>query len=192
MCLKHLPSLQKFIECHNKLVKLSLNVLGFSINVDFAFISRLNYLEEFNIVNGDTEDFRPLYALSQLRKLQKNIFPLRSRPLPFHKFLLNSVAVETLKHLEMRTCKINQPLIDGLSRFRNLHYLSLDFSSTESAPLMYEPLRNLNSITEMRIAGCRDHDGEILSKLMNNLILSNLPLKKLEIVLDFYSDLSIV
>lgn len=46
-------------------------------------------------------------------------------PFTFLRFLHSSTAAETLTHLIIGYCKIDQQFIDGLGRFRNSRHLQL-------------------------------------------------------------------
>lgn len=189
--------LEQFARTHNNLTTLSLSLASAS-RLDINFIRHLKVLEELQLdisqvnrlpfswsVYVSSSAAHPMSGLTKLKKVHimhggRDIF------LPF---IRNSTAAETLEHLAISYCPVSESLIEGLSRFRKLRYLSLNRDNVHTLPTtdvdmasvasnqIWERLRQLNAVTELHIANI--HNRLWIPKFMNNLVLNNLAITKL-------------
>lgn len=168
-------ALNKFIECQTSLVSLKLTLFGMT-GINTESIANFKNLQELVLTCPKDEriawktSYEPLYNLRKLREICIDY--------KVSEFLLNSKSLETLQQLTISSCKINSALIHGLSRFRNLHYLSIHIDEyREMSDDVWKQLRKLNAITELYIDF--EYIAEAVSKFMNNLVLTNLNMKTL-------------
>lgn len=181
-----LHSLLHFIEFHSKLVELSLTFPYIPV-LDLDVIGRLTDLKEFTLIikhpvlrvpkhDPPFLNFDALRNLTNLKKVE--IYHVKG----FVNFLQNSESVETLEHLAICVTSIDEPFINGLSRFRNLRHLSIEtYCFNEDvhpiSDLIFQQLRNINSITTLSLTNITDRS--LFTRFMHFLILNNLTLTEL-------------
>lgn len=190
---KHPPPLEPFIDRHPNLTRFSLHWTNISKIFNLAAIARLKYLEELILVDriihyswedydnpGSPQDYKPLESLTKLRVLNISFYTRDS----FSQFLHNSAAVNTLEHLTIRNCVINQQFVDGLSRFRNLKHLSIDAidalphaNETAAWDVKWHRLRNLDSINELHFFWIMDPT--TIYNMLENLVSNDLAINTL-------------
>lgn len=149
--------LDSFLLNHLSLTRLSLKTL-YCLNI--VIIGQLKDLEELYLNIGDsvsaqqqnayysTFNHQPLFQLSKLRKLKVK----RIHASVLSDFLKHSSSVQTLEHLTIEDYVIEGSIIDGLSRFHRLRYLSLSMD-TATAPNMpnINRLEQLTELIELRL-----------------------------------------
>lgn len=108
-------------------------------------------------------DLLSLGALSKLEKIEIKT----EANLNFSQFLCQSASVHTLQHLSIKRCSLNEPFIDGLSRFHHLRHLNLNttMSTTLIADNVWAKLHQLNAIIKLEI----DDDTETSEKFLKHL-----------------------
>lgn len=173
--------LKKFLGYHTNLTVLSINVQA---SFEFATIGQLKQLEELSLFidpprienNYTNPDIQTLYDLKKLRKIHINDYAT----VIFRDFLTKLMSTETLKHLTIERCVMDQAFIDGLSRFQNLQYLKLNIQSIAEniANGVWLQLHQLHRITEMDLCG----DFPNISKFLHSMTGNSVTLERLTIV----------
>lgn len=138
-------------------------------------ICELRVLEEWFLENAiiiETNN-QHLYNLSKLRKIRISD--------GMNEFLQKSASIQTVEHLHLDLCQINELFVIGLSRFRHLRHVNIkidsDFDYIEFAHIIWQELQKLKEITELHIN--YSYKYQLVDKFMNNLVLNNLNFKQL-------------
>lgn len=174
-CIKHdleIPglnnSLDYFFQQHPDLISLSLQ-LPHPFNIDL--IAQLTNLEEIYF-NGSLQyesvNLQPLWELNSVRKLEVHGF----YDFGSSDFLSKSESIHTMEHLAFDLVPIdNMGFIKGLSRFRNIRYLSLSiFYCSEVPEKVWEKLGHLYELTELHLSDVdQNDDGKVCHKFLKYL-----------------------
>lgn len=183
--------LRKFLMYHINLTVLSINVTS---TFDFAIIGLQKQLEELSLYMEQPRiehsythpDIRSIYSLTNLRKIHINDYS----PVIFRDFLLKSMSIDTLEHLTVERCVMDQSFVEGISRFHNLQYLKLVLHTIhDNIPNgVWQKLQQLHRITELSVSG----DFQNISRFVHSMTGNNETLLRLTIVRCSFDRLFIV
>lgn len=168
-------ALANFLKRHTNLA--SLTITSTFARIDG--IGNLRNLEELQLSSAiSVTNTVSLYNLSKLRKIHITNAEIYSQ------FLQKSVSVESLVHITIGECTIDESFIYGLGRFRYLRYLlfRINFFQKyiELSDEIWEQLQNINSLTELHIDFASN--SKYADKFMINLIQNNLKLRNLSLM----------